>query len=549
MRHSYRVLVGGAHEDGAGWVHWVRVGDALEAPYDMAVLKAALDTGEAGPGAAAHPAVVGRVALGTADQRHRAVAAARAAQPGWAAAPATERLGLVTAFDRALHARQAELVELLVAEGHPVRVARFEVATMLAAVHPCTVADAAAQLARRTTVNGRRVDLVRKPDGVVGLVPARNAAAATLVFSAVMALAAGNAVVVDLPPSGPLSAAFICHELLAPLLGGHDGVLSAVCSPVRDVLPEWLASPHIDDIYYFGPTSRGLDLAADCIRRGKKPILELSANDTVVIWQDAPLDLAVQALLEAFYASGQICLTPNRAVLHPQIADQVIDRLRQQIDRLPVGRPERDDVILSPVVRRGEFTDVVAQALNAGATLVTGGQFVDVRGESRARGPFIRPALLRVDGLSAARSLRAVHDETFFPLLTTVVASSGRIDDVIAFLNDNRHGLRNSLWATDPDIISTFRTEVRNAGTLKINDSHIGPIPTLPIDGGTGHTSGAIGEASLPMLRTSHLQGISTPLDIPDATLFDHSAAVSEDHPTAHLHPGPSASSAGTFRS
>ncbi|GAA2636681.1 aldehyde dehydrogenase family protein [Actinomadura fulvescens] len=537
MRHSYPVLIGGAEEQGAGWVHWVRVGDALEAPYDMAVLKAALDTGEAGPGAAAHPAVVGRVALGTADQRHRAIAAARAAQPGWAATPATERLGFVTAVHRALQARQAELLELLVAEGHPVRVARFEIATMLAAVHPRTTADAAAQLCRRTTVNGRRVELVRKPDGVVGLVPARNAAAATLVFSAVMTLAAGNAVVVDLPPSGPLSAAFICHELLAPLLGGHGGVLSAVCSPVRETMPEWLASPYIDDIYYFGPTSRGLDLAADCIRRGKKPILELSANDTIVIWRDAPLEPAVQALLEAFYASGQICLTPNRAVLHPQIADQVIERLRHEIDRLPIGRPERDDVILSPVVRRGEFTDVVTEALKAGATLVTGGQFVDVRGEPRARGPFIRPALLRVDGLGSARSLRAARDETFFPLLTTVVAGSGRIDDVITFLNENRHGLRNSLWATDPAVIATFVTQVRNAGTLKINDSHIGPVPTLPVDGGTGQTSAALGEASLPMLRTSHLQGISTTLGVPDTTVFDHSAAVTEDPVTDNRQP------------
>ncbi|MGR6923511.1 aldehyde dehydrogenase family protein [[Actinomadura] parvosata] len=532
MLRSYRSLVGGhpvgGHADGAGWVHWVRAGDALEAPYDMAVLKATLDTGAAGPDAFTHPSLVGRVALSGPDQRRQALAAARAHQPAWSRVPLAERVGFVTAFHRVLRARQDELLDLLVAEGHPVRVARMEISTMLAAVHPRTATVAAGLMSCDHRVNGRRIELVRKPDGVVGLIPARNAAAATLVFSAVMTLAAGNAVVVDLPPSAPLSAAFVCHELIAPLLAGHARVFSALCAPVREVVPEWLASPDVDDIYYFGPSRRGLELAAECLRHGKKPILELSANDTVVVWRDARLDLAIAAMLEAFYASGQICLTPNRAVLHPQIADEAVKGLRREIERLVVGRPERTDVILSPVVRRAEFTEVVAEAVGAGATLVTGGEFVDVHEVPRARGPFIRPALLRVDGLKQARTLRAACEETFFPLLTTVIADPVRTDDVIAFLNSNRYGLRNSLWATDRAVIAAFATEVRNGGTLKINDSHLGPVPLLPIDGGTARTGGPGGEANLPMLRTTHLQAISTATDVPDDLLFDYFSAVAD---------------------
>ncbi|GAA3166660.1 aldehyde dehydrogenase family protein [Nonomuraea salmonea] len=203
------------------------------------------------------------------------------------------------------------------------------------------------------------------------------------------------------------------------------------------------------------------------MRHGKKAVLELSANDTVVVWRDARVDLAIRAMLEAFYASGQICLTPNRAVLHPEIADEALKGLQREIERLPVGRPERPDVILSPVVRRAEFTEVVVEAVGAGATLVTGGEFVDVHGVPRARGPFIRPALLKVDGLEQARTLRAAREETFCPLLTAVIADPPHVADVIAFLNANRYGLRNSLWATDPAVIAAFATEVRNGGHLE----------------------------------------------------------------------------------
>jgi acyl-CoA reductase-like NAD-dependent aldehyde dehydrogenase len=507
---SYPVLIGGVTEPGRGWVHWVRIGDMLEAPYDMTALKAALDVGAPPPGFD-RDRVVGRVAMAEADQVTRAVKVARQAQRSWSRLPGAQRLGLVTAFHRVLLRRRTDLVDLLVAEGHPVPVARFELAVMLAAVDPRTVAAVSRMLCHSEIVDGYAVSLIRKPDGVVGVVPARNAPAATLVMSCLMALAAGNAVTVVLPPSAPLAAAFVCHELIAPLLAGHPGIFSALCCPVREVLPRWLSDPAMDDIYYFGPSDRGRALAAECLANGKKPILEMSANDTVVVWHDADLEGARRALLEAFLGSGQICLAPNRAVLHPAIADDLLDLLRQDIDRLPVGRPEREDVILSPVVRRGEFSEVVHEAVNAGAELLTGGEFVDVYGRVKARGPFIRPALLRVNGFAMAAGLRAVCDETFFPLLTAVVPEQPDLDAVIEFLDANRFALRNSLWSNGLDTIASFVAGVGNGGTLKVNHSHVAPMPVLPVDGGGGLTGGPFGEANLPLIRTSHLQGICSP--------------------------------------
>ncbi|GAA3166655.1 hypothetical protein GCM10020001_110090 [Nonomuraea salmonea] len=66
---------------------------------------------------------------------------------------------------------------------------------------------------------------------------------------------------------------------------------------------------------------------------------------------------------------------------------------------------------------------------------------------------------------------------------------------------------------------------------MKVNDSHLGPVPVLPVDGGTGRTGGPDGEANLPMLRTTHLQAISTATDVPDDLLFDYSSAVADGPP------------------
>jgi len=90
-----------------------------------------------------------------------------------------------------------------------------------------------------------------------------------------------------------------------------------------------------------------------------------------------------------------------------------------------------------------------------------------------------------------------------------IVPETDRLADVIDYVNANPYGLRNSLWANDTDVIDEFTARVGNGGVLKINDSHIGFLPYLPTHGGTGRTGGAFGEANYPMLRSSHLQGVS----------------------------------------
>ncbi|MFE1416241.1 aldehyde dehydrogenase family protein [Streptomyces sp. NPDC058746] len=527
--HSYEVWVAGAEEPGTRWVHQPRVGRLLREPFRVLGLKARLERGEELP--YDEGLMAGRVAMSAPEQGLRALAAARAAQPGWSRVPLEDRLELLHGVYRAVVDRRAELVDLLVAEGHPVRLAAWEVASVACAFHPDSVADFTDQLVRpERTSAGRRIRMVRKPDGVVCLSPPRNAPTSNS-FYGVLVLAAGNSLVVNAPPTAPLGVAFVYREIVAPLLerlGAPPGALSVLSTHARAAMRQWLDSPDCDDVVFFGGSEQGLKLERECVAAGKKPVLELSGNDGVLVWADAEADLAARALCERYYGSGQICMTPKFAIVHPEVADLLLKELVAGVREIRPGPPEDPDTVLSPVVKRAEFTEYLDEVLAAGGELLCGGEFVDVDDVPAAAGPFIRPAVIRVDGLEAAARLRAFREETFFPLLCVVVPGAPlRIEDAFGFLNANRYGLRNSLWAQDEQVVERFCAEVANGGMLKVNDSHIGCLPVLPYNGGTGATGGIFGEANQPAVRTTHLQSIAVATLVrPRSSVFDHAAGV-----------------------
>ena len=253
----------------------------------------------------------------------------------------------------------------------------------------------------------------------------------------------------------------------------------------------------------------------ECVAAGKKPILELAGNDCAVVWRDADLDLAVGALTEAFNASGQICNIPNQVVVHPAVADELLDRLRAAAALIRPGMPEEEGVELTPVLAGEAFFATLDDALGKGARLVCGGRRLEVDGSPSDTGYFLEPTVVRVDGLARSRELTAVREETFFPLLPVVVPESGRTDDalledVIDFVNSNAYGLRNSFWSADTATVERFLNGVTNGGVIKINDeSHCGFFPYLPSHGGTGLTGGVFGEASYMAIRTTHLQAVA----------------------------------------
>jgi acyl-CoA reductase-like NAD-dependent aldehyde dehydrogenase len=534
---SYGLYIDGSDVNTGRWVHVIRASALLEDAFGLLRLKRRLDSGDLA--GTEDPRVVGRVAVGTLEQCESALIAARRAQPVWAQVPFADRLAFGTTLHEALIARAAEFVEILVAEGHPRRLADWEVAGCVEASSPESLGTTAAMMRQSTQAAGREIRLVRKPDGVVCLHPPRNASASNSMLG-VPALIAGNALVVKAPRSSPLGVAWAWREIVAPLLdrfGAPPGTLGIICAAPNPVLEQWLASPYVDDIMFFGDSARGVEFGQRCVQQGKKPILELSGNDGVVIWDDADLDLAARALAECFYGSAQICMVPKYAVVHPSVADELIGQLAKQLANIRPGLPEDPNALLTPVLKSQDFFTVLQEAQNAGAELVMGGERMDQDAVPSDSGLFLQPTVVRVNGLAAAGQMRAVRDETFFPLLPIVVpepdADDVMFDRAIDFINGNPYGLRNSLWTGDPERIEAFCERVTNGGLLKINDSHLGFVPGLPTHGGTGLTGGPFGEGNFPMLRTSHLQGISIATAVqPRASVFDSAVSPAVKAPS-----------------
>lgn len=457
-----------------------------------------------------HPDVLARCAVADRATVAAAIEAAAAAAPAWAAVPLEKRMRLCHRLHEELGRRRGELVEVLVGEGHPRSLAEWEVSGLLQASSPETVGWLAGQLHQEFTVEDRRLAVTRKPDGVVALIPPQNAAAANSLMG-FGALAAGNTLVVKAPRSAPHGVMHAWTTIVAPLLdeiGAPPGTLNIVCGHPKEVLDQLLDSPLVNDIVFFGGSEVGLQLGVDAMARGKKTVLELAGNDGVVVWRDADLAAAAEALTECFYGSGQICMVPKYVVAHPDIADELLARLTVLARRIRPGYPEDPDVLLTPVINTERYFAFLADATAKGATVFTGGRRLEVDGTPSPTGVFCEPTVLRVPSLAGARQLAAVAEETFFPMLPVVVGDPD-LDTVLDFVNANAYGLRNSLWSRDRTVVDAFVGRVTNGGLLKVNDSHIGFLPYLPTHGGTGRTGGVFGEANYPMLRTTHLQGVS----------------------------------------
>ncbi|MFE4634887.1 aldehyde dehydrogenase family protein [Streptomyces sp. NPDC056773] len=516
---SYKLYVAGKDVEGDGWVYTVSGRSLLEDVFTSVTLKRTLEQ-DAESDAARHPYVVGRCAIAGDDAIDLASEAAAAAAPGWAAVPLERRMRLGHRFREELEARRDEFIEMLIAEAHPAKLARWEHSSLLQIFSEESLGWYQQQMHTEFRHGDRRLIVRRQPDGVVAFNPPQNAPLPSAALG-VLCLMAGNALVMRAPRSIALSTMWLMRDVVAPILEELDappGTLNALCSNPKQTLDRWIDSPLIDDIFYIGGSQEGLRFEQSCVAKGKKAILELAGNDAVVVWSDADIPKAVEAITEAFYGSGQICMVPNGVLVHPAVADELLAELAEQVKRIRPGFPEEEDVLLSPVRRSERFFRLLDQALEQGGSLVTGGRRMEVDGTASDTGVFLQPTVVRVDGLARARAFDIVREETFFPLIPVIVAEPAADQELLArfvdFTNSNPYGLRNSLWARSEEVIDTFVRQVTNGGVLKINDSHMGCVPYLPTHGGTGLTGGAFGEANYPMLKTSHLQGVSIARDV-----------------------------------
>lgn len=414
--------------------------------------------------------VVGEAPNAVAADLDRAVAAARAAQPGWAALPDERRAEACGAIAAMLESNAEELARLLTLEqGKPLNGlgSRWELGG--AAAWAGYTASLSLPVEVLQDDNAGRVELHRKPIGVVGSITPWNFPLMIAIWHVVPALRAGNTVVLKPSPLTPL-ATLRMVELAGAVL--PEGVLNIVTGDdtAFQLGAAMTAHPGIDKIVFTGSTQTGRHVMRSAAGSLKRLTLELGGNDAGIVLPDAdPAAIAEGLFWGAFINNGQTCAALKRLYVHDSIHDQVCDALVAFARDIPVGNGLDEGSILGPVQNRMQFDKVAGMVEDAA------GRGKVLLGGAPGEGLFFPPTIIA--GLSNGDML--VDEEQFGPALPIIRYSE--VDEAIAAANDNPNGLGGSVWSADIDAARAVAGRME-CGSVWIN-KHGAVQPNAPFGG------------------------------------------------------------------
>jgi malonate-semialdehyde dehydrogenase (acetylating) / methylmalonate-semialdehyde dehydrogenase len=410
------------------------------------------------------------VALGGADVVAEAVAAAKAAWPGWADTPALRRARILDRFRAMLWERMDRLAEVIVAEhGKTFEDAKGEVTRGLEVVEFASAAPTLLKGEFSDQVGGG-VDSwsIRQPLGVVAGITPFNFPAMVPMWMFPVALACGNCFILK-PSERDPSAALLIAEWLAEA-GLPKGVFSVVQGgkPAVDAL---LEHPDVKAISFVGSTPIARYIFTEGTARGKRVQALGGAKNHAVILPDADMEMAANALMGAAYGSaGERCMAVSVAVpVGEGTAEALIETLKPKIAALKVGPGMDPDSEMGPVVtaeHAAKIRGYIDRGEAEGATLVTDGRGFRCGKQGYEDGFFVGPTLF--DHVTPDMSIW--RDEIFGPVLSVVRRPDYRAAIDLVHAHEYANGV--ALFTRDGDAARTFAREIE-VGMVGINV----PIP------------------------------------------------------------------------
>lgn len=414
---------------------------------------------------------IGYAPVHTVADLDRAVLAARAAQPGWAAIGHTERRRILNVIADDLEAELEPLAELLSREqGKPLDGpnARFEVGACAAWTRNAADTEIEPEVIFESP--GTRSELHYGPLGVVAAIGPWNWPMMISVWQIAPSLRMGNSVVVKPSEYTPLSVL-----ALAEVFNRHlpTGVLTVV-SGDREVGAAIAAHIGFDKIMFTGSTATGRRIVESSAHNLARLTLELGGNDAGIVLPGTDIAAISENLFWGiFINTGQTCASLKRLYVHDSIYDEVIDTLANLASKMPMGPGLVAGNVLGPLQNRKQFDivrELVEDARRSGARVVTGGEPAPELGAL-----FYRTTIVA----DIADDARLVREEQFGPAIPVMRYSD--IDDAVERANSTEQGLGASVWGADPD--ETFAVAERlQAGTVWINQ-HGTLNPNVPFGG------------------------------------------------------------------
>jgi len=376
---------------------------------------------------------IGRVAVGDSE-----AVCARAAKAfvSWRTVPAPRRGELVRLLGEELRAAKEPLARLVTLEAGKIHAESLgEVQEMI------DICDYAVGLSRQLyglTIASERPNhrMMEQwhPLGPVLVISAFNFPVAVWAWNAALAVVCGDPVIWKPSEKTPLTAEAvmaIARRALGKFGDAPEGLLQLVQGE-RDVGEKLVDDPRVALVSATGSTAMGRAVGPRVAARFGRSLLELGGNNATIVAPSADLELATRAILfSAAGTAGQRCTTLRRLIVHQDVADALVARLKALFAAVKIGDPRLPDTLIGPLIDEAAFE---------GMKRVLGERIE--RAEGVAGGYYVRPAIVEV-----AAQEGTVLQETFAPIL--YVLRYRDFDEAIALQNDVVQGLSSSIFTND----------------------------------------------------------------------------------------------------
>lgn len=453
---------------------------------------------------------IGRVPLMDAGQVAAAVNRGRMAQPAWAKLSYRERARFILRARQIVLDQLEDIAQLISCEtGKPKSEAiSMEIVPTLDLMY--FFAHNTRRLLDRRKIDlgqynfmARSSYIVYKPLGVVGIISPWNFPWATPLDEVVMALMAGNAVVVKPSELSSLTALKIADVFKQAQL--PEGLLAIVTGDGSTGAA--LVDAGVNKIMFTGSVKTGKRVAEAAAKHLTPVVLELGGKDPMIVLEDADLKNAARAAIwGAFCNSGQACASIERCYVHESIAKNFTDLVVEETRRLKQDKASTDEIDIGAMTNEQQLEiveDHVSDAVERGAKVLTGGHRLDNGG-----GWFHQPTVMT----NVDHSMKLMRDETFGPVLPIMTFKTD--EEAIRLANDSIYGLTASVFTRD---IARGRrlAEQIDAGTVMINEVvYTHAVAQTPWGGvkqsGYGRTHGGLG--LLEMVSPQHVHANALPL-------------------------------------
>ena len=413
-----------------------------------------------------------------ADDARRAIEAAAAALPAWAALAAPSRGEFLRKAADILAAR-ADVVarDLMREEGKSLPEAKGETLRGVALLRYYAAetmrpdGEVIPSAGAATWLLTRRVPL-----GVVALITPWNFPIAIPLWKAAPALAFGNTVVLKPSEHSPMTAYHIaqCFEEA----GLPAGVLNVLFGEGARVGETLATHPDVTGLSFTGSVRTGRTISALAAAHGKKCQLEMGGKNAVIVLPDADMEQAVTLTIQgAFKSAGEKCTATSRAIVHRDVYEAFAAKLIEKTKALPIGPGDEASAYLGPVITaaaRDNIFRAVAAAQAEGAKLACGGSAPE--GAKYEQGFYVAPTVFT----DVQPTMTIAREEVFGPVLCLFRAEN--YDHALELLNGVEYGLSASLFSRDLNAAMTF-AERAQVGMIRINGETAGVEPQAPFGG------------------------------------------------------------------